>query len=250
MNKGCVLGLAAAVLAALPVCGAWEAIEDFEAYASGAAAPFSPTFGGSDASRTVVAGADGMAGQVDNSSGASGGHVYEFDTHPALADAGTTEVTFFFQVQWDATGSDTFFSLSGDGIAAYGDLNIVFRVPSDLILEVYNGSSSYQDTGVTMVLNTVYNFWVVVNNVAKTWELYVSTGEDDGSAVTVGSTTTFGFRNSGGAVIDTLYLGANGSSKYRIDNLFMDPDGSNTSVAEEEEPPAGPTLHLIAITPQ
>ena len=233
MNFRVGLGLAAVWFAVFPVRAAWTPVEDFEGGSAGASAPFSHSFDGTGVRRSMEAGFDGLAGQIDNSNGTLGGHVYEYDFHPVMADSGLGKTTFFFQAQWDEIGADTLFSLSYDGGQGYPDLNIIFRVPGDSTLEVYDGERGYQDTSMSVEIGTVYNFWVVINRAAGTWELFSSTGKDAGSSVAAGGATVFGFRNKAGSVMDTFYLGANGSSRYRIDNLFVDLTGANTTIAGE-----------------
>jgi hypothetical protein len=219
---------------------AWTTVETFESYTVGDAAPISPSFGGANALRTIVAGLIGKAAQLDGSAGVSGGHVYEYDTHPVIALNSSTAASVFFRAQFAAFGSsDSLFSLSADGAAVYGDLNIIFRANSSGRLQVHT-SGSYTDTPVTLSTGTAYNFWVVINNSANTWALYTSTGEDDGALAASGLT----FRNTVDRTIDTFYYGTNGGSKYIIDNLYIDTSAANTTY-----PSPLPKLQLISISP-
>jgi hypothetical protein len=218
---------------------AWTVVETFESYAVGDAAPISPSFGGLNASRTIVTGLVSKAAQLDGSAGVAGGHVYEYDTHPEIAPNSSAAASVFFRAQFTAFGSsDSLFAISADGAAAYGDLNIIFRVNSSGLMEVYSGG--YSSASVTLSTGTAYNFWVVINNSANTWSLYTSTGEDDGVLARSGLT----FRNTVDKTIDTFYYGVNGGSKYIIDNLYIDTSGANTTY-----PSPLPKLQLISISP-
>jgi hypothetical protein len=245
-----VFGLAAVLSSGLSVLAAWTPGEDFEGYALGSRAPFSFRFGsGENGSRTIVADFDGQAVKTIGTGKYDAGHVYEYDLHPVIAYRDSTAATFFFQAKWDSLGTDsnadTFFGLSSRGAGVYADMNVIFRVQKDRILEVHDGD--YQDTWISISPGTVYNFWVVINNAANTWQLYVSTGTDDGRIVTIGgSDSSFAFRNTADTEIDTFYAGVNGAPAYFIDNMYIDTASANTTYAVAA---AESTFHRLIAVP-
>lgn len=213
-----------------------ELDENFESYRFGPDAPFIFTFGSDDATIHIVNAFDGRAVNfIQNTAG-----IYEYTTHPIMASNASTAATAFFQVSFaDFGSSDSLFALSADGAGAYGDMNIMFRVPSDGVLETRDGGI-FMDTEVTVTKDTVYNFWIVMNNSANTWQLYTSTGTNAGAIVAQSgdASTVNDFRNTADTTIDTFYFGMNGGSDYTVDNLYVS-SGSDTSYPFDHAP-AGP----------
>ena len=203
-------------------------IDDYESYLSGAnGTTATPAWtqgwpaGGANAGTTTV-GADAGSGQaIHYAHGGSGGQI-NYSSVGTVAAEGTTG-TIFFQSYLDATGSDTLFAFGRSGLGAYGDLGVLFRVPSDLIVEVYNGG--YANTTTTIAADTLYNFWVVIDNAVNTTSLYFSAGGFGETPALIQS--GFAFRNSTAGDINTFYLGTNSGSVGFIDNIYIDSTGAN-----------------------
>lgn len=201
-------------------------VDDFERYSLGAngttlAPVWVPGFpaGGADAGSAQV-GADTGSGQaLRYVHGGSGGQM-NYASVGTIASEGATG-TIFFQADLSATGSDTLFAFGRTGAAGYSDLGTLFRVPSDLIVEVHNGG--YANTSTSLSTDTLYNFWVVIDNSANTSSLYYSTDTEAPVLIQSGCA----FRNSTAGDINTFYLGSNGGSAGFIDNMYVDSSGSN-----------------------
>ncbi len=203
-------------------------IDDFESYADGVnGTTTTPAWnqgfpaGGSNSATTVV-GADTGSGQaLHYAHGGSGGQI-NYSSVGTIAAEGSTG-TIFFQSYLDATGSDTLFAFGRSGLGAYGDLATLVRVPSDLIVEVHNGG--YANTSTTIAADTLYNFWVVIDNSANTSSLYYSAGGPGETPTLIQS--GFVFRNTTSGDINTFYLGTNSGSVGFLDNIYVDSTGAN-----------------------
>lgn len=217
---------------ALGLIGAAQAqftlVDDFESYTAGVngnttTPPWVQGFpaGGANAATTVI-GPDDAAGQALRYTHAGSGGQINYSNVGTIAAEGAVG-TIFFQAYLDATGSDTLFAFGRSGLAAYGDLAVLFRVPSDLIVEVHNGA--YANTATTLAADTLYNFWVVIDNAANTATLYYSAGNSQATPISIQA--GFAFRNATAGDISTFYLGTNGGSTGFIDNIYIDATGSN-----------------------
>lgn len=228
MKKTIVLPLMAIAACMHPqeARAAFALVDDYEGYTAGSngtAAGWTQGFpgGGSNGTTSAINTSALATGQgAIFTYGGSGGQI-NYLTVPTIAAEGTTG-TLFFQAAWASTGSDVLFATGRSGAGAYGDLATLFRVPSDLILEVHN-SGAYANTSTTVANSTIYNFWVVINNTANTWDLHYSTGTASPTLIQSGIT----FRNTTAGAINTLYIGTNSGSAPVIDNIFVDSTGSN-----------------------
>ncbi len=225
----------------------YSLIDDFDGYSIGlGGASLSPAWipgfpaGGANASSTEI-GADAGGGQaLHYVYGGSGGQI-NYTSIGTIAAEGTTG-TIFFQAYLTSTGSDTLFAFGRPGAAAYGDLASLFRVPSDLLIEVHNGA--YANTSTSISLNTLYNFWVVIDNSANTSSLYYSPGGAGQAPVLIQS--GYAFRSSTAGAINTFYLGSNSGSGGFIDNVYIDPTGANLT-NPLNTPPMMPDSGMLAV---
>jgi autotransporter-associated beta strand protein len=224
---------------------AFALIDSFQSYPFGAngttlTPAWVPGFpaGGANSSSTQI-GADTGSGQaLRYLHGGSGGQINHAAMGTIAAEGSTG--TLFFQVALTATGSDTLFAFGRPGAAAYGDLASLFRVPSDLIVEVHD--AGYVNTSTSISLNTLYNFWVVIDNRANTSSLYYSTGTNAPTLIQSG----YAFRSSTAGDINTFYLGSNSGSAGFLDNIHIDPTGDNRTnpLDVTEMAPRAATLHV------
>ncbi|MBN2163116.1 MAG: autotransporter-associated beta strand repeat-containing protein [Pontiellaceae bacterium] len=222
-------------------------VDDFNDYASGTdGASLAPVWipgfpgGGADSSSTLI-GADAGTGQaLHYVYGGSGGQMNYASIGTIAAEGGTG--TLFFQVRFAGTGSDTLFALGRSGAAAYSDLASLMRIPSDLIVEVHN--SAYANTATSLSLDTLYNFWVVIDNSANTSSLYYSPGGAGQTPVLIQS--GYVFRSTTAGDIDTFYLGSNSGSAGFVDNIYIDSTGANLSnpLNETQLVPKAGTLNV------
>ncbi|WP_425399461.1 beta strand repeat-containing protein [Aeoliella sp.] len=222
-----------------PTQAAWSLLEDFNGFADGTDGGFTETFNGP---ATSIASTGAPHDKVLNFTGNnSGGQLGQSGiSSPAFAAEGTTG-TVFFQTDIANAGGDSLFAFGPSGVTQYGELNVLFRLPGDGVLEVRNGGS-YVDTDQAISLNTQYNFWVVFDNAANTFDLWYSSGFDADASTQVttgaGATSSFGFRSTTAGDISVFYPGLNGTSDYWLDNIWYDTAGQNlTNPAVAATPP-------------
>ncbi len=197
----------------------WSLIEDFEGFSPGDSGGFSQIFGDPDIISVVSDPlVDGLGLGVTG--GGGGGRLSGSDAPWVIAPEGG-KGTLFFQAAAVATGSDLLFAFGRSGVTQYSSLSVLFRLPADLILEVHDGG--YVNTGTSVELNTVHNFWVVIDNDTNRWDLYTSTGADAPQLVQ----DDISFRSTVSGNIDTIYLGTNSGSIYAIDNIYADSGSEN-----------------------
>ena len=201
-------------------------VDDFESAVSGAdgaslTPPWLPGFpaGGAGSAITEVGADAGTRQALHYTHGGSGGQI-NYASVGTIAAEGKTG-TIFFQADFSVTGSDTLFAFGRSGASAYSDFASLFRVPSDLIVEVHDGG--YTDTSTSVLTDTLYNFWVVIDNDANTSSLYCSTGTNAPALIASG----YAFRSTTADDIDTVYIGTNSGSEGFIDNIYIDPASAN-----------------------
>ena len=97
------------------------------------------------------------------------------------------------------------------------------------------GVADLNSTGGTAIVDPAadawYNVWLVVNNTAKTYDIYTSTGTANGTLQVTGAT----FVGSGATTGDLkAFALSNGQDGHlQIDNLAIDLSGSNTTFIPE-----------------
>ena len=145
--------------------------------------------------------------------------VSNFANDYSLADGETA--TYFFQVMAEGTATDCMIGLaesraSVDINNSWQDFSVMPYIAGGN-LKVY--SDNLGDQTVTSMTNgDWYNVWVVVDNAAKTFDMYYSTGTDAGTLAYSGLEF--------GRITDPVDLGAfaamnNGTDLVHVDNLYM-----------------------------
>ena len=163
-----------------------------------------------------------------------------FATDVSLADGDTA--TYFYQVMAEGTATDCMVGLAENRDAvdinnSWQDFSVMPYV-SGGNLKVYGDNIG--DQAVTaMTTGQWYNVWVVVDNAAKQFDMYYSTGLNDGTLAY--ANVDFG-RVTSPANLQAFAIMNNGTDLVHLDNLYMTP-GENTS-----NPLAGGTA--LAYSPQ
>ena len=149
-----------------------------------------------------------------------------FGSDFSLADGDTA--TYFFQVMNEGNGStDTMIGLtenltSLDINNSWQDFAVMPYVGGGS-LKVY-GSNIGDQTVTAMSNGQWYNVWLVVDNDAKTFDMYYSTGTDEGTLAY--SNVSFGRLTAPGD-LTAFGIAAHEDGRVRIDNLFVT-SGENT----------------------
>ena len=253
----------------------WNLIDDFDSYDNSAAASLGATPG--NRSGDVWVGVyDGTSGALitddddpeDNSVAAfytAGWRGLEtdlknsFSTDLSLPDGDIA--TYFFQLMAEGSATDCMIGLSEstdsvDESNSWMDFAVMPYVNSGN-LKVYSTSGGDQ-TIQAMTDGEWYNIWLVINNGAKTFDIYVSTGTDAGmlaySGLSMGRITAPGN-------LEAFAIMNNGTDRVHVDNLYRsvgetlsnplpggsDPSASATACTPSPDPVyAGTPLILSA----
>lgn len=168
---------------------------------------------------------------------------------------GTTGTVFF---QWQrGAGNGPNYNIGLTDLAApgnvAGDFEIQLNMQATGVLNARSAGAfvglAFTNGGPTFVplTDTMYNFWLVVDNTADTYQVWV---QSDGDANTLsqvqlvnptGGSGTFGFRNGVAAnSIQTFLFGAGATTNNALiahDNIYVDTAGAN--LANPIPEPAG-----------
>lgn len=142
---------------------------------------------------------NGISQQGDPWRGAVTNLAENFDADHSLADGDTA--TYFFQVRRDGTGDiDGIFGLADqaadiDTVTPWNDYAITASLygtsPQSTSLRAYDSQTNSDVVVRASIANqTWYNVWLVVDNDAKTFDIYTSTGTSDAEAANPGTYQT------------------------------------------------------------
>lgn len=153
---------------------------------------------------------------------------------------GTTG-TMFFQIYIDDLAASDFSVglsdiaspvLAGADVSfANYEAQITFRPEG---LRIRNGSTTQNASNVTVQSDTLYSIWIVANNTADTYEVYIEGGNiTSQTKVQTSGGSVFGFRNGSATNSLITYLQQNTpstpypTSDAFVDNIYIDPDTVN-----------------------
>lgn len=155
-----------------------------------------------------------------------------------------TETTVFFRIYEIAgTGPDCSIGLShlptptGD----WNDFEAYVLLVNGNLQARNNGSSTTIVSGITE--GVWYNIWLVLNNNANTYDVYVTTGSDDATTAGAQKANDFGFRNDAGDLMSFKVFGRDWAPA-RIDDIHISAGTNLSTPSAEGYAPDTDTLHL------
>ncbi len=146
----------------------------------------------------------------------------------SLPDGATA--TYFFQLMAEGTATDCMIGLTSsvdslDENNAWQDFAVMpFSAGGNL--DVYGDNGTGANDVMAMTAGTYYNVWVVVDNANKTFDLYGSSGTDDGTLLR--ADIEFG-RITDPTDLAAFGISNNGTDPVHIDNLYVDFSGENVT---------------------
>lgn len=149
----------------------------------------------------------------------------------------STEATFFFRV-YKPSGYTQDCSAGLSHLAAPGgDWNEL-----EAYISIVGNDLRGRDNGANISLmtisnNTWYSVWLVLNNSANTYNIYVNTGAQDATLADKKTTVPFGFRNDGGDLVSFKVYGRSANGPIKLDDLAV-VTGTDLSIPVETALPA------------
>lgn len=172
-------------------------------------------------------------------------------TLPETVPDESTASTFYLRVYSPTTNFDAGWSISfTDGIDKFwADNEVLMRITSSGLVEARSVSS--QKSLGTVELNTWYEYWIVVNNSANTYQVYARGGHFGTEQILAESELfedTFNFRLSQVNTFKRFCLNFStggetdkrGRDPLYIDDMFYDPTGMNLTTPEDSGEMWGP----------
>jgi hypothetical protein len=228
---------------------AWSLLDDFESYTTGNnISTENPTNWSNDTADGTIGEASGNKYLIQG--GTTNAHTV-FNSGSTLLDGANTG-TYFFRASMPAAGSHQGAAFSNrDGFAeGWSDAKGIVRFGGDgggLGQTIYAyDSSTYSSITADADVSTWYNFWVVIDNAAETYDVYMQSEGDADFASQTQVADDYGFRKSGTntgatASIEALFFRtANDGSEARFDDLYFDGSGQNLA-----NPVPEPTVSLL-----
>jgi hypothetical protein len=241
--------LALACLAPATMFGAWAPFDDFEAYSTGAL----NGNGGwvADANWTITAAPLGGTGRAASGlTSAANARAYK-PLPLAIADA-STAATIFFRF-YRSGGINLSIGLSDDAVPVAftgfeSQINAQHTASPDT-MKVRDGGA-FDDLGPNTFQNeTWYNVWMVVNNAANSFQVWIDTGAQAPAFASnhvldpVGGAPgdfDFGFRNGAAANPLTTFVAIMGgdtvTGRFYMDDIYVDTSAQNLSSPTIPEP--------------
>ncbi len=253
-----VLGVAAASQAA------WTLLDNFDSYATGSigaspnttAGTWTGVFDGTGNAYVDDLGSGNKAIGFHGSSGSGGWRGIEADLTSAFGSdyslANGATATYFFQMtatsifKTDSDGADwdVMIGLSDnvgaiDNVDSWQDFAVMPYVSGAAATPAMNATGNSMGA-FAVTPDTTYNVWLVVDNNTKLYNVYASTGTDAGTLILDNCT----YRNGKGAgALEAISFMSHADNEMRIDNVYADLSGANTTYAIPE--PA--TIGLVAV---
>jgi len=160
---------------------------------------------------------------------------------PVAADS--TASTFYLEVYAPTTNFDAGWAVSytDDLVTFWNDYEALMRITASTFVDVRNGGS-YEPIAAVQT-NAWYQYWIVMNNLANTYQVYAQGGHfgmDQVLVETVSFNDEFAFRVGTDETLKRLVLnfstgsdtGPNGRDPIYIDNLYYYPSGMNLDVPD------------------
>jgi uncharacterized repeat protein (TIGR02543 family) len=212
----------------IPEPGDWILQDDFETYTAGSAPGMPWTVSGSG----VTVGADdfGNSGQFLAQGGESGATLRR-----ALTDAipaNSTAATLFYRFRTSGGNENQSFGLTDVAEPSnWGDFRVQMGVVNN-VLQIRDGANTRD---FSIAGSTWYRLWLVVNNSANTFQVYLQGGEyDEATLVEVSGENTFAFRTNSSGALTTLFGRVGGGTFPPVfyDDLYLALDENLTLPAE------------------
>jgi hypothetical protein len=158
-----------------------------------------------------------------------------FATDLTIADNTTATIFFQFRALSGGGNFDTMFGLTDttanlDNSNSWQDFAVMPYLAGGGV-----GAADFQVTEGVVIMDVVadawYNVWLVVDTTANTFDVYSSTGTDNGALGVSGSA----FRNGlGMGSLASFGLSQAQDGHVQIDNIYIDQAGANTTFAVPE----------------
>ena len=214
------------------ICQAADLIDDFDDYSTGTiVSPWVQTDG------TPVIAQDVSSNQYLQGYGC----YLPLDIH-SISDTDTETTVFYRIYKLTDTSPDCSVGL-GYLSAPTGDWTDFEAYVTIYNSELRARNNSNNDTMISAITDAEwYNIWLVLNNSANTYDVYVTTGMDEATIDGAQKGNDLGFRNDQGDLLSFKVYGRD-SAAVRIDDIYIS-SGTNLSIPTTQYVVDDYTLHL------